>query len=116
VASFLNRAAYALALALLLAPAFGPAAGAAPSVHTIVIDGMRFIPQTVEVKAGDTVVWRNRDPFPHTATASEAGKSGGPASPAIAAGASWRFKATRAGSYPYLCTLHRTMTATLVVK
>jgi plastocyanin len=82
-------------------------------VHTIVIDGMRFIPQTVEVKPGDTVVWRNKDPFPHT-VAAVAGP--GLASPVIAAGASWRFKADKPGAYPYLCTLHRTMTATLVVK
>ena len=111
--SRLNRAACALALMATL----GPPLHAAPSVHTIVIDGMRFIPQTVEVKPGDTVVWRNKDPFPHTVTATAtAANGGGPASPAIAAGASWRFKATRAGTYPYLCTLHRTMTATLVVK
>jgi plastocyanin len=110
VLSLLTRAGCALALLAALAPA----ARAAPSVHTIVIDGMRFIPQTSEVKPGDTVVWRNKDPFPHTATA--VAGNGGPASPVIAAGASWRFKATRAGAYPYLCTLHRTMTATLVVK
>jgi plastocyanin len=87
-------------------------AHAAPTVHTIMIDGMRFIPQTVEVKRGDTVVWRNKDPFPHTATAS----GGGPASPPIAAGASWTYKATKRGSYPYLCSLHTTMTGLLVVK
>ena len=107
----LNRAGCALALLA----AFAPAAQAAPAVHTIVIDGMRFIPHTLEVKAGDTVVWRNKDPFPHTATATAAG-NGGPSSPAIAAGASWRYKAARPGAYPYLCTLHGTMTATLVVK
>ena len=89
-------------------------AHAAPAVHTILIDGMRFIPQTVEVRQGDTVVWRNKDPFPHTATVSES--KGGPASPVIAAGARWTYKATRRGSYPYLCTLHRTMTGQLVVK
>lgn len=102
----------ALWAALLLA---GPAAeaAAAPAVHTVVIEGMRFIPASLTVKPGDTVVWRNRDPFPHTATADAAG---GPASPAIAAGGSWRFKAARRGSYPYLCTLHRTMKAVLVVR
>ena len=100
--------------ALALLAALAPAAQGAPRVHTIVIDGMRFIPQTSEVKAGDTVVWRNKDPLPHTVVA-ETGK-GGPASPVIAAGASWRFKASKAGTYPYLCTLHRTMSATLVVK
>ena len=108
MAVFLKTAGPAgLALAVLLAHAH-----AAPTVHTIVIDGMRFIPQTVEVKRGDTVVWRNKDPFPHTATASR----GGPASPAIAAGASWTYEATQRGSYAYLCTLHTTMTGLLVVK
>ena len=111
MALLLKRAGCALALLAVFAPA-GPAAQAAPTVHTIVIDGMRFIPQTVEVEAGDTVVWRNKDPFPHTVMAT----APGPASPPIAAGASWRYKAAKAGNYPYLCTLHSTMTATLVVK
>lgn len=108
MASPLIRASCALALLAALVPPLQ----AAPAVHTVVIDGMRFIPHTVEVKPGDTVVWRNKDPFPHTVSASGTG----PASPVIAAGASWRFKAGKPGSYPYLCTLHRTMTATLVVK
>jgi plastocyanin len=108
VDAFLKTAGPAvLALAALLAHAH-----AAPTVHTIIIDGMRFIPQTVEVRRGDTVVWRNKDPFPHTATSGK----GGPASPPIAAGASWTHKATQRGSYPYLCTLHTTMTGLLVVK
>jgi plastocyanin len=29
-------------------------------VHTVLIDGMKFSPQTLEVNAGDTVVWRNK--------------------------------------------------------
>ena len=98
-----------LALALALS---GSAAPVAPAVHTVVIEGMRFIPETLEVQAGDIVVWHNRDPFPHTATA---GSAGGPASPAIEAGASWSFNAEKRERYPYLCTLHRTMRATLVI-
>jgi plastocyanin len=92
--------------------ALAAAAHAAPAVHTVVIDGMRFVPQTLEVRQGDTVIWQNKDPFPHTATAA----GGGPDSPSIAAGARWKFTAKKRGSYPYLCTLHRTMKATLVVK
>jgi plastocyanin len=91
----------------------GADAAAAPAVHTVVIEGMRFIPETLEVRPGDTVVWRNRDPFPHTATADAAG---GPASPPIAAGATWSFKAAKRGRYSYLCTRHRTMKAQLVVR
>ncbi|MGX4643100.1 cupredoxin domain-containing protein [Massilia sp. SYSU DXS3249] len=98
--------------AVLVSALLLPSAQAAAAVHTVLIDGMRFIPQNLEVKAGDTVIWRNRDPFPHTAT----GSAGGPDSPAIAAGATWTYKASKPGRYPYLCTLHRTMTGTLVVK
>jgi plastocyanin len=106
---FRTKAALTAALALTV---LAVVAHAAPAVHTVVIDGLQFIPQTLEVKPGDTVIWRNKDPFPHTATASGAG----PASPAIAAGASWKFTAKKRGRYPYLCTLHRTMTGTLIVK
>lgn len=125
----MNRFVRALRPAVLLCAALLPAAGLhgapaaraagkAATVHTVTIDGMRFIPQNLEVKAGDSVVWHNKDPFPHTATALTPGVAnrGGPDSPVIAAGASWTFKAVRPGSYPYLCTLHRTMTGTLVVK
>lgn len=97
----------ALAAVVLAAPA-----RAAPAVHTVVIDGMRFIPQTLEVKTGDTVIWRNKDPFPHNVVA----PGGVLASPDIAAGASWKFKAGKRGSFAYVCTLHRTMTGTLIVK
>jgi plastocyanin len=102
---------YVLGLAALAAHAH-----AAAAEHTIVIDGMRFIPQTVEVKRGDTIIWRNKDPFPHNATTAPAAPKGGPVSPDLATGARWTFKATRRGNYPYLCTLHRTMTGMLVVK
>lgn len=102
-------AALALALPLVLPIAAG---NGAPRVHVVVIEGMRFIPETVELKAGDTVVWQNRDPFPHTAT----GSAGGPASPDLAAGASWKYVARKTGRFPYLCTLHRTMRGNLVVK
>lgn len=110
----LAKTAGPVALAAAVLMTLAPGARAAPAVHTIVIDGMRFIPRTVVVKRGDTVVWRNKDPFPHTATAAAA--AGGPDSPVIAAGGSWRFRAAKPGRYPYLCTLHRTMAGTLVVK
>ncbi|UGQ47125.1 cupredoxin domain-containing protein [Massilia endophytica] len=106
--TFRMKAAVAAAATLLAGAAL-----AAPAVHIVLIDGMQFIPQTLEVKPGDTVIWRNKDPFPHNVTADA---KGGPASPAIAAEASWKFTAEKRGSYPYVCTLHRMMKGTLVVK
>jgi len=33
------------------------------------MQAVQFAPATLKVKRGDVVVWTNRDPFPHTATA-----------------------------------------------
>lgn len=80
---------------------------------TVKIAGMRFDPATVTVARGDTVVWFNEDPFPHTVTSADAGRFD---SHAIAPGASWQYRATTLGRYAYACTFHPTMQATLVVK
>ena len=90
----------------------GPGAVAGGTVHTVVIDGMLFIPAELTVKRGDTVRWLNKDAFPHTATSQAKGFD----SRDIAPGGSWKFVAAKPGSYPYLCTLHRTMKGKLIVK
>ncbi|OWW21846.1 cupredoxin domain-containing protein [Noviherbaspirillum denitrificans] len=81
--------------------------------HTVVIEGMQFAPATLEVRPGDTVIWKNKDPYPHTATA--VGGSGFD-SGEIKPDRSWKFVAKKAGTFPYECTLHKTMTGKLVVK
>ena len=80
--------------------------------HTVTIDGVKFDPETSTVKAGDTVVWVNKDPFPHTVTS----PAGDFDSHAIAAGQTWSYTPTRAGVFPYTCTFHPTMQATLTVE
>jgi len=84
---------------------------AAAQTRTISIEGMQFAPASFTVKQGDTVVWENRDMVPHTATARGAFDSG-----PIAAGKTWRLVAKKAGRFEYVCTLHPTMKATLVVE
>jgi len=103
----------ALVLAVTAAAGFGPAAAADKPgrTHEIVIQGLQYVPETLTVRRGDVVVWTNKDPFPHTATAAGAFDS-----KSIAAGASWRFTARRAGSFPYVCTLHSNMKGTLQVE
>ena len=83
-----------------------------PRVHTVLIEGMQFVPQTVEARVGDTIVWKNNDPFPHTATAGNRSFD----SKNIAENRSWTFKVRRKGAFPYVCTLHPTMMGSLVVK
>jgi plastocyanin len=97
-----------VALGLLLFGS-GPALAA---VRTVAIDGTKFDPETVTVKAGDTVVWINKDPFPHTVTS----QAGGFDSKEIVAGKSWQFKTGKPGVFPYACTFHPTMKATLKVE
>ena len=80
--------------------------------HTVMIEGMRFSPQTLSVRRGDRITWINKDPFPHTVT-SAAGKFD---SGQIAAGGSWTYVARKAGEYDYSCTLHVDMKGKLQVR
>lgn len=88
------------------------AARSRAKVHRVTIDAAQFAPQTIEVATGDTVVWTNKDPFPHTVTAENHSFNSGE----IASDHSWKFKARKKGSFSYICTLHPTMKGTLVVK
>ena len=115
VRSLARRTSSAVVLAMLFASVGQGAAGAVPSkprVHTVIIEGTRFQPETLTVRAGDTIVWVNKDLFPHSATA---GKSTFD-SQAIAAGASWRYVARKKGEFAYTCIFHPTMKAAIVVK
>jgi len=88
------------------------AATAAPQVHTVLIEGMRFQPEGLTVAAGDTVVWVNRDMVPHTAT-SAAGRFD---SAEIAPGKTWTHSVQQTGEFAYLCTYHPLMKAVLRVR
>jgi plastocyanin len=101
---------YAVALAGAFALA-GAAAADAPAKNTVVLEGTGYQPASLTVKRGTTVSFVNKDPFPHTVTAP--GKFD---SKDIAAGKTWKYKATKAGHFDYICTLHPNMKGTLVVE
>ncbi|MET3228472.1 UNVERIFIED_ORG: plastocyanin [Burkholderia sp. 1263] len=103
-----------LAGALLASACFAAAvdASASPRTYVVSIEGMRFDPPMLTVHRGDKVVWTNRDPFPHTVSASSHAFD----SRSIAANASWTHVVRRSGSYPYLCRFHPTMQGTLTVQ
>jgi plastocyanin len=93
-------------LAMVVLPAV-----AAGETHSVTVDGMRFQPETLAVRRGDTVVWQNKDIVPHTVTATGRFDSG-----PIAAGASWSWTAGQAGRSEYVCTFHPGMKAAVVVQ
>ena len=89
-----------------------PAAHQGVKVHTVTIEGMALQPKTLTVKAGDSVIWVNKDLFPHTATSTARRFDSGQ----IPASGSWRYVARATGAFEYTCTLHPTMTGTLEVE
>jgi len=96
----------------LLGMSHAPSVWAQPKTHTVTMEAVKFTPATIEINAGDTVIWVNKDPFPHNVTAADRQFH----SKDIEAGASWKLKTTKKGVFPYGCTLHPMMKATLVVK
>lgn len=107
-----TRAGALLALAVCGTMGCGRPARPQPVTHTVAIDAVQFQPADITVRTGDTIVWENKDPFPHTVTA----PSGGPDSPDIGASASWRWTATAAGAMSYVCKYHPTMKGTITVE
>lgn len=77
----------------------------------VVIDIVRFKyePRNPVLKVGDTVVWRNRDIVPHTATARDGSWDSG----TIGAGGTWQTTVTAAMLTDYFCRHHPSMIATL---
>jgi plastocyanin len=71
---------------------------------------MQFVPARLEIRQGDVVEWTNDDLTPHTAT-SATFDSG-----SIEPDKSWRRTFTEAGEFPYACTFHPDMQATVVAK
>jgi plastocyanin len=101
----------AVALGLLVESRI-PRAAERPVTHTVAIDGTRFQPDDLAIAPGESVTWINRDPFPHTVTAT----AGTFDSKEIQPGESWTYKAPKKGDLTYVCMLHPTMKGTLRVK
>ena len=101
-----------VALSVLVLDANAGQTARKPKTHTVVIEGTTFSPASLTVASGDSIMWLNKDPFPHTATS----KAGGFDSQVIAAGESWKYVTRKKGDFAYLCTLHTTMKGVLRVK
>lgn len=93
------------------APAKTNAAAAAGTVQ-IAMQDTAFSPKTTTVKVGETVKWTNDDPFDHNVTAT---KGGDFHSSDFGQGGTYTYKAAKAGTISYVCTLHPGMDGTLKV-
>jgi plastocyanin len=99
-------AAALLAVAAIGAPEAAPQQKRKPVLHRVTIDATSFAPAELTIRAGDSIVWMNRDVIPHTAT-----QSGGKGfdSGTLASGDAWKHTFTASGSVDYICTFHPTM-------
>lgn len=99
---------------VILAALLGPAAHAGEAAaqhHVVVIEAFAFVPSRLEIQAGDTVEWINRDLAPHTVTAEEADWDSG----SMAKHARFARLFSQPGSVPYVCIFHPHMRGEIVV-
>ena len=92
------------------------AAGAQDNAAKIVevkIDNFSFGPMTLTVAAGTTVTWINNDDVPHTVVSDDTKTF---RSKALDTGDKFSYTFTKAGKYPYFCSVHPKMVAEIVVQ
>lgn len=104
----MRRAALLAGAVALLLPL---AVQAEPRTHVIEIANMAFGPAPADVRVGDTVVWRNKDLFRHTATV----RGSGGFDVDLPAGAEGSTVVGEAGTVDYFCRFHPAMTGKIAV-
>lgn len=92
------------------AVAFSASVAAEPKVHRVVIENMRFGAMPAGIKKGDVILWVNRDPVPHTATARDESFDVN-----LPAGTSRRMRVDAPGRRRIYCRFHPAMIAVLEV-
>lgn len=78
----------------------------------VAIANFTFSPQTLNITAGTTVKWTNNDSTAHTITSDNGVFQSGNVAP----GSSFSYTFGQTGTFSYHCSIHPSMTATIVVK
>ncbi len=84
-----------------------------PRIHQVTLKDFAFVPASLTIIPGDTVVWMNEDSVSHTVT-SNSGKE--LTSSLFGKGETYEHTFTTAGTFSYHCIHHRTMRGTIVVR
>jgi plastocyanin len=80
--------------------------------NAVSITSMSFSPAPLNASAGATITWTNNDNVAHTVTADDNSFDSG----SIAPGGKYTRTFATAGTYPYHCTFHAAMSASVIVK
>jgi plastocyanin len=78
----------------------------------VAIQGFAFSPKEITIKKGTTITWTNLDSAAHTITSNV---EGGPKSTALQQGDTYQFTFENVGNYDYHCSIHPSMTGTIIV-
>lgn len=108
------RTAAALAVAVLMGvmPIPANAGAASAQTHIVHIGKFKFDPGELIVAPGDTVIWINDDPVPHTVSSEDASWE----SDRLDASDQWELVVLEGMSESYICRYHPTMTARLQLR
>ena len=83
-----------------------------PETTEVKIDNFSFGPGTVTVPVGTTVAWTNRDDIPHTVVSTD----GVFKSKVLDTDEKFSFTFSKAGTFPYFCSIHPKMTGKVIVQ
>ena len=81
------------------------------SAHEVLIDNFNFMPGTVSVPVGTTVMWTNHDDVPHNVVSTEQKFK----SPVLDTDERFAHQFDAPGAYKYFCSIHPKMTGRIVV-
>jgi plastocyanin len=87
-------------------------AGQGTGTVEVVMKNIKFVPDTVTIKVGQTVTWVNQDSAQHDVVANQ----GEFKSQLFDQGQSFSFTFTKAGTYKYYCSIHPQMLGTVIVQ
>lgn len=76
------------------------------------IDNFSFGPTEITLPVGTTVTWTNRDDIPHTVVSTDKVFK----SKVLDTDEKFSFTFSKAGTYPYFCSIHPKMTGKVVVQ
>lgn len=110
VASLALALPLAVAALLIIHPA--PVRGADSKGTEVRIDNFTFVPDTLSVPVNATVTWVNKDDIPHVIASND----GVFKSKAMDTDQKYSYTFTKAGTYPYYCSIHPKMVGKIVVQ
>jgi plastocyanin len=83
-----------------------------PETTEVKIDNFSFGPAALTVPVGTTVTWTNRDDIPHTVVSTD----GVFKSKVLDTDEKFTYTFSKAGTFPYFCSIHPKMTGKVIVQ